>query len=69
MTGPGLRRNVLPLSGVIGLDAFEQLLAFIDGFQSPLGMEALASVDWLIAREGCEAKRVAIGILLAKSWS
>lgn len=24
----------------------------IDGFQSPLGMEVLATVDWLIAREG-----------------
>jgi len=35
-------------------DAFEQLLVFIDGFQSPLGMEALATVDWLITREGCE---------------
>lgn len=28
--------------------------ALIDGFQSPLGMEALATVDWLIAREGVE---------------
>ncbi|HKQ05493.1 MAG TPA: macro domain-containing protein [Blastocatellia bacterium] len=27
----------------------------IDGFQSPLGMEALATVDWLIVREGVEA--------------
>lgn len=26
----------------------------IDGFQSPLGMEALATVDWLIAREAAE---------------
>ena len=26
----------------------------IDGFQSPLGMEALASVDWLLARERAE---------------
>ena len=27
----------------------------IDGFESPLGMELLATVDWLIARERCEA--------------
>ena len=27
----------------------------IDGFQSPLGMEALATVDWLIYREGAPA--------------
>jgi hypothetical protein len=33
------------------LEATDQL---IDGFQSPLGMEALATVDWLIAREGAE---------------
>jgi O-acetyl-ADP-ribose deacetylase (regulator of RNase III) len=40
--------------------AFEQLLAFIDGFQSPLGMEALATVDWLIAREGCQSDLASI---------
>ncbi len=40
--------------------AFEQLLQFIDGFQSPLGMEALATVDWLIAKEGCQANLEAI---------
>lgn len=27
----------------------------IEGFESPLGMELLASADWLIWREGCEA--------------
>ena len=27
----------------------------IDGFESPLGMELLATVDWLIAVGGCEA--------------
>jgi len=27
----------------------------IDGFESPLGMELLATVDWLIERERCEA--------------
>ena len=26
----------------------------IDGFESPLGMELLSTVDWLIQREGCE---------------
>lgn len=25
----------------------------IDGFESPLGLELLATVDWLLAREGC----------------
>jgi len=33
------------------LDATTQL---IDGFESPLGMELLATVDWLVSREGCE---------------
>lgn len=32
----------------------------IDGFQSPLGMEALATVDWLISREGIEPTLPAI---------
>lgn len=35
--------------------AFEETAAIIDGFESPLGMELLATVDWLIAREGCPA--------------
>lgn len=26
----------------------------IDGFESPLGMELLATVDWLIEKEGCD---------------
>lgn len=33
------------------LPALEATDALIDGFQSPLGMEALATVDWLITRE------------------
>ena len=34
-------------------DAIEETGALIDGFQSPLGMELLATVDWLIRRENC----------------
>jgi O-acetyl-ADP-ribose deacetylase (regulator of RNase III) len=33
------------------LPALERVSARIDGFESPLGMELLATVDWLIARE------------------
>ena len=32
----------------------------IDGFESPLGMELLATVDWLVTREGCEPTVLAI---------
>ena len=32
--------------------ALERIGRLIDGFQSPLGMELLATVDWLIQREG-----------------
>lgn len=32
----------------------DQASALIDGFQSPMGMELLATVDWLIQRENCE---------------
>lgn len=35
----------------IYLPALESTDKLIDGFQSPLGMEALATVDWLISRE------------------
>lgn len=31
----------------------EETDALIDGFQSPLGMELLATVDWLLVKEGC----------------
>lgn len=37
------------------LPALEAADELIDGFQSPLGMEVLATVDWLIAQEGAEA--------------
>ena len=36
----------------IYVPALEQASEVIDGFQSPLGMELLATVDWLIAEEG-----------------
>lgn len=32
----------------------------IDGFESPLGMELLATVDWLVYRQGCEPTREGI---------
>jgi O-acetyl-ADP-ribose deacetylase (regulator of RNase III) len=34
--------------------ALEATSKLIDGFESPLGMELLATVDWLIARHGVE---------------
>ncbi len=34
------------------LPAVEATDALIDGFQSPLGLEALATIDWLVSREG-----------------
>ncbi|MHB8252800.1 MAG: type II toxin-antitoxin system antitoxin DNA ADP-ribosyl glycohydrolase DarG [Acidiferrobacter sp.] len=33
-------------------DALEHTAALIDGFESPFGMELLATVDWLLTREG-----------------
>jgi len=35
--------------------ALEKTAQIIDGFESPLGMELLATVDWLVAREHCPA--------------
>jgi hypothetical protein len=32
--------------------ALQATAEIIDGFESPLGMELLATVDWLVAREG-----------------
>jgi O-acetyl-ADP-ribose deacetylase (regulator of RNase III) len=36
------------------LQALEDTAALIDGFESPFGMELLATVDWLLSREGVE---------------
>ncbi len=37
--------------GAVFVEAIEQTDKIIDGFQSPLGMEILATVDWLLTRE------------------
>lgn len=36
------------------LPALESTAALIDGFESPFGMELLATVDWLLTKEGVE---------------
>lgn len=36
-------------------EALEQTSRLIDGFESPFGMELLATVDWLLARKGVKA--------------
>lgn len=36
-------------------DALERTSQRIDGFESPLGMELLGTIDWLLVREGREA--------------
>jgi len=46
--------------------ALEDTDTLIDGFQSPLGMELLATVDWLIAQEGCKPEVGAIRAGLAR---
>jgi O-acetyl-ADP-ribose deacetylase (regulator of RNase III) len=36
------------------LPALERTTVIIDGFESPLGMELLATVDWLLSERGCD---------------
>lgn len=45
--------------------ALEQTAAVIDGFESPLGMELLATVDWLLTERQCEPSVAAIRTALA----
>ncbi len=45
--------------------ALEATCRLIDGFQSPLGMELLATVDWLI-KDGCEAALAPVKLSLSK---
>jgi hypothetical protein len=47
-------------------EVLDRTAALIDGFESPLGMELLATVDWLIQREQCEATLPAIRAGLAR---
>jgi hypothetical protein len=37
------------------LPALEETTKVIDGFESPLGMELLATVDWLLSERRCES--------------
>jgi hypothetical protein len=44
----------------------DRTTTLIDGFESPLGMELLATVDWLIVERDCEASVQAIRAGLAQ---
>jgi O-acetyl-ADP-ribose deacetylase (regulator of RNase III) len=48
--------------------ALEITAALIDGFESPLGMELLATLDWLVYKVGIAPKRNAIRIAL-NEWT
>ncbi|MCA2970408.1 MAG: hypothetical protein INH43_17980 [Acidobacteriaceae bacterium] len=56
------QESALPLRRV--LDRAEEI---IEGFQSPLGLEPLATLDWLIVRENCPPTREGIRAGLA-NW-
>lgn len=49
------------------LPALQATTELIDGFESPFGMELLATIDWLISRENCEpsVKEIQLGL---KQW-
>ncbi len=49
------------------LPALEQVSGTIDGFQSPLGMELLASVDWLLSERHCDATLEGVKVGL-RAW-
>ena len=50
------------------LPALEATAKLIDGFESPLGMELLATIDWLIQNDGVAADRESIKTAL-KTWT
>ena len=49
------------------LPALERAAGVIDGFESPLGMELLATVDWLLVRERVRPTTVAVKAA-ARHW-
>ena len=52
--------------GAAYVEAIDKTDALIDGFQSPLGMEALATVDWLLTRENTESTIEGIRVALSR---
>jgi O-acetyl-ADP-ribose deacetylase (regulator of RNase III) len=50
------------------MPALEATAKLIDGFESPLGMELLATLDWLVQNDGIEAERDSIKAGL-KTWT
>jgi O-acetyl-ADP-ribose deacetylase (regulator of RNase III) len=50
------------------LPALEATAELIDGFESPLGMELLATIDWLVQKDGISADRDSIKTAL-KTWT
>jgi O-acetyl-ADP-ribose deacetylase (regulator of RNase III) len=50
------------------LPALEATAELIDGFESPLGMELLATIDWLVQKDSIAADRVSIKTAL-KTWT
>jgi O-acetyl-ADP-ribose deacetylase (regulator of RNase III) len=48
------------------VEAVNKTEQLIDGFQSPLGMEAMATVDWLVSREGVNPEVASIREALSR---
>ncbi|HYW05948.1 MAG TPA: macro domain-containing protein [Longimicrobium sp.] len=64
---PALEAYLADPEAVPFLPALERTAALIDGFESPLGMELLATVDWLIIEQSVEPTVGALREALA-SW-
>ncbi len=52
--------------GAVFAGAVDETDELIDGFQSPLGLEALGTVDWLISREGADPTLAGIRVALQR---
>jgi O-acetyl-ADP-ribose deacetylase (regulator of RNase III) len=50
------------------IPALEATAKLIDGFESPLGMELLATVDWIVRKDGVAADQASIKAAL-KTWT
>ena len=48
------------------LPALESTAKLIDGFESPLGMELMATVDWLVHEQKCDASVPALRSVLGR---
>lgn len=62
-------QQVLDLCGTSCSHALQKLTDLIEGFESPYGLELLATVHWVISQEGVSAEEPALVVQAVHAWN